>query len=101
MGNFEPLPWALGMSKKFDLNGNELAITSLLDINNKKYMSKIFFSIISESARLLLLKNIRKIDIFENNLTFVENGIFLKNEKLFEITFNQNQIFAIGPKAFH
>jgi hypothetical protein len=30
MGNFEPLPWALGMSKKFDLNGNELAITSLL-----------------------------------------------------------------------
>ncbi len=56
MGNFEPLPWALGRSKKFDLNGNELAITSLLDINNKKYMSKIFFSIISESARLLLLK---------------------------------------------
>jgi hypothetical protein len=56
MGNFEPLPWALGMSKKFDLNGNELAITSFLDINNKKYMSKIFFSIISESARLLLLK---------------------------------------------
>ncbi len=54
MGNFEPLPWALARSKKFDLNGNELAITSLLDIN-KTYMSNIFFSIISESARLLLL----------------------------------------------
>jgi hypothetical protein len=56
MGNFEPLPWALGRSKKLDLNGNELAITFLLDINNKKYMSKIFFFIIFESARLLLLK---------------------------------------------
>jgi hypothetical protein len=56
MGNFEPLPWALGRSKKFDLNGNEFAITSLLDINNKKYMSKIFFSIISESAQTFTLK---------------------------------------------
>jgi hypothetical protein len=35
-GNFGTLPWALGMSKKFDLNGNELTITFLLDINNKK-----------------------------------------------------------------
>ncbi len=29
MGNFEPLPWALGMSKKFILNGIELAISYL------------------------------------------------------------------------
>jgi hypothetical protein len=43
MGKFETLPWAPGRSKKIDLNGNELAITSLSDINNKKYMSKKIF----------------------------------------------------------
>jgi hypothetical protein len=54
-GNFGTLPWAPGRSKKIDLNGNELAITSLSNINNKKYMSKNFFSMIFESHRLLLL----------------------------------------------
>jgi hypothetical protein len=33
MGNFGTFPWALWRSKKFDLNGNELAITSSSDIN--------------------------------------------------------------------
>jgi hypothetical protein len=51
MGNFGTLPWAPGRSKKIDLNGNELAITSLSDINNKKYMSKNNFSMIFESCR--------------------------------------------------
>jgi hypothetical protein len=55
MGKFGTLPWALGRSKKIDLNGNELAITFLSDINNKKYMSKKKFSMIFESCRLLLL----------------------------------------------
>jgi hypothetical protein len=40
MGNFGTLPRAPGRSKKIDLNCNELVITSLSDINNKKYMSK-------------------------------------------------------------
>jgi hypothetical protein len=35
-GNFRTLRWAQGRSKKIDLNGNELAITSLLDIINEK-----------------------------------------------------------------
>jgi hypothetical protein len=43
MGNFGTLPWAPGRSKKIDLKGNELAITSLSDINNKRYMLKKFF----------------------------------------------------------
>jgi hypothetical protein len=55
MGNFGTLSWASGRSKKIDLNGNELAITSLSDINNKKYMSKKIFSMIFESCRHLLL----------------------------------------------
>jgi hypothetical protein len=42
--NTNPVPWALERSKKFDLNGNELAITSLSDINNKKYMLEINFT---------------------------------------------------------
>jgi hypothetical protein len=42
-GKFGTLPWAAGRSKKINLNGNELAITSLSNINNKKYMSKNFF----------------------------------------------------------
>jgi hypothetical protein len=40
MGKFGTLPWAPGRFKKFDLNGNVLAITSLSNIKNKKYMSK-------------------------------------------------------------
>jgi len=56
-GNFGTLPWALGRSKKFDLNGNELAISHSLDGKNKKYRSKKFLSIISDSARLLLLSH--------------------------------------------
>jgi hypothetical protein len=55
MGNFGTLPWAPGRSKKIDFNGNELAITSLSDINNKKDMSKKVFSMIFESCRHLLL----------------------------------------------
>jgi hypothetical protein len=39
-GNIRTLRWAPERSKKIDLNGNELAITSLLDIINEKYMSK-------------------------------------------------------------
>ncbi len=54
-GDFGRLPWALGRSKKFDLNGNELVITSRSDINNKKYRLEKNFTMIFESARLLLL----------------------------------------------
>jgi hypothetical protein len=77
-GKFGTLPWAPGRSKKIDLNGNELAITSLSDINNKKYMSKKVFSMIFESHRLLLLMYTQKLifrhpkhfqnDILENIL---------------------------------
>jgi hypothetical protein len=55
-GNFGTLPCALPWSKKFDLNGNELTIISLSDINNKKYrLEKI--TMIFEPARLLLFNN--------------------------------------------
>jgi hypothetical protein len=55
IGNFEPLPWVLRRSKKFDLNGSKFVITSRLDINNKKYRLEKNFTMIFESVRLLLL----------------------------------------------
>jgi hypothetical protein len=78
MGKFGTLPWAPERSKKIDLNGNELAITSLSDINNKKCMSKKFFSMIFESCRHLLLNDgVNKSFVFSTTifLSFWKNNL--------------------------
>jgi hypothetical protein len=78
MGKFGTLPWDPGRSKKIDLNGNELAITFLSDINNKKCMSKNFFSMIFESCRLLLLKPLLKFSF--DFMPFQEQNNVMKNK---------------------
>ncbi len=69
MGYFRTLTWALGRSKKFDLNGSELAITFRLDINNKKYRLERKFTMIFKSARLLLLNQDLTIRKFQHPQT--------------------------------
>lgn len=86
------------------LEGLGLGIKYLDGIENLKGLEKISFWAnaieTSELYKLSELKNLKSLDLAENNLTYIPSGVFNKMSKLEELVLDGNKISNIDKEAF-